>query len=259
MFTQLLNQVYPNNTRVPYSINERIDLARQYSNNHPIVEHLANYLSNNYMHNNIIYLSGDDLVRIWQGDELPFAEKYLSTLWWGGKTRHAASAYSVNNIERMGNPGLPAALQLVSDAKSLEEAKENLQIVYQSLERGGAFSLRQVGPSFFSKVLEYYFVSHPIQANYSYLPIICDQWLCRAVYAEMTERNEIDIRNTIFRTPTDFRVHWNSTWTSYSAFIDFFNRRVIELKEEFPDLTAFMLEGYLFSRLGREMANNFIN
>ena len=75
----------------------------------------------------------------------------------------------------------------------------------------------------------------------------------------MTERNETDIRNTIFRTPTDFRVHRNSTWTSYSAFIDYFNRHVIELKEEFPDLTAFMLEGYLFSPLGREMANNIIN
>ena len=101
----------------------------------------------------IIYLSGDDLVRIWQGDELPFEEKYLSTLWWGGKTRHAASAYSVNNIERMGNPGLPAALQLVSDANSFEEAKEYLQIVYQSLERGGDFSVRQVGPPFFPRFL----------------------------------------------------------------------------------------------------------
>ena len=254
MFKQIVDKLYPGNARMAYSVTERVDLALRHSHNDVLVRQTANLIERDY-HST---LSGDDLIKIWQDDEYPFASKYLATLWWGNKKRHASTVYAPENIQLMNNPQILDAMRRVQTQKDFGEAMSALQEVYQGMCEGGTYYIPQVGPAFFSKVLEYYFAAYPLSSNPEFLPIICDIWLCRAVYAEMTERGEISLRDSIFRSPTAFRMREGSTWGCYLDYINYFNCRVTELQAKFPDLSAYMLEGYLFSGGGRALADTII-
>lgn len=253
MFEQLVNNLYPGNARMAYSVSERVNLALRHSQNDALVRQTANLIERDY-HS---ILSGDDLIEIWRNDEYPFASKYLATLWWGGKKRHATTVYAPENIQLMNNQQILDAMRRVQAQQDFGKAMSALQEVYQGMCEGGSYYIPQVGPAFFSKVLEYYFAANPLHSKPKFLPIICDIWLCQAVYAEMTERGETALRNSIFRSPTAFRMREGSTWGCYLDYINYFNRRVTELQAQFPDLSAYMLEGYLFTS-GRVLAKTII-
>lgn len=254
MFKQIVDKLYPGNARRAYSVAGRIDLALRHSHNDVLVRQTANLMERDY-HST---LSGDNLIEIWRNDEYPFASKYLATLWWGDKKRRASTVYASSNIQLMNNQRILEAMQLVQTQQDFEKAIDALREVYQEMCEGGAYYVPQVGPAFFSKILEFFFAAYPLHSNPAFLPIICDRWLCRAVYAEMKERGETALLDSIFRSSTAFRMREGSTWGCYLDYINYFNRRVTELQVQFPDLSAYMLEGYLFSSGGRALANTII-
>ena len=209
-------------------------------------------------------LSRENLLEIWRNEEYPLGIKYLSTLWWGNKTRNASVAYSERNIDLLNRfqADLNEALIHISTANDLNEALILLSELFYEMElhrnlEGGDFYLEQIGSAFFTKVLQYFFASHPIESNPAFLPVICDQWLCRAVYIEMTENEQFAQRDAIFRNPTSFRCHNDSCSDSYRAFINYFNERVGQLALSHPSLTSFEMEGRIFSTEGRNYIKNY--
>jgi hypothetical protein len=258
MFEQLLQVNYEGG--IQYPVQRRIDLALNYSNHHNLVVAAANMVQREYG----AALSRENLFELWRNEEYSLGIKYLSTLWWGNKTRHASVAYSNDNICTLNRiqVDLSAVLNQIAASNNFNEALDLLSELFYEMEphrnhRGGNFYLKQIGSAFFTKVLQYYFASHPLESNPAFLPIICDQWLCKAVYIEMTENDQIVQRDAIFTNPITFRCHNDSCSDSYIAFINYFNARVGQLTAVYPDLTSFEMEGRIFSIVGRNYIQNF--
>lgn len=199
-------------------------------------------------------LRKSELLSIWQNETTSFAAKCLITLWWGHPSRFVYDrVYSTDNMDILSNPDLEAAFLSVTNAQTLQEAFDNLKALYNNFERNGEFSLDGVDVSFFTKFFHFYFVSHPIAAMPDYLPVIADSHMIDAVYAEMVDNDEEE-RCHLFRTRVgnkpcaSFRTHNGSTADSYIGFANYYNAKVDILKQEFPDITPFLLEDILFTR-----------
>ena len=257
MFQEITTQLYPQTNRAPYPIESRIRSAIRYSEGHPIVQGAADYLRNNFDTSNF---SGNDLLDIWRDYDVQFTTKCLATFWWGNLSHQIATAYSYNNMERLGaiSGELLHHLELTSSEASFDTAIDRLRTIFMSFEPGGQFKLERVGVSFFTKLFEFFFASHPIESNPDFLPIICDDWLRRGLYVEMSDREDVDSRNVVYNTPSSLRAHARSYADSYINFCVYFNQRVTELRNEFPELTPFTLEGYVFSQTGRDYINQHL-
>lgn len=257
MFQEITTHLYPQTNRAPYPIESRIRSAIRYSEGHPIVQGAADYLRNNFDTSNF---SGNDLLDIWRDYDVQFTTKCLATFWWGNLSHQIATAYSYNNMERLGaiSGELLHHLELTSSEASFDTAIDRLRTIFMSFEPGGQFKLERVDVSFFTKIFEFYFASHPLESNPEFLPIICDKWLRKGLYVEMTDRGDLNHRNLLYSTPSSLRKHSGSYADSYLDFCNSFNQRVRDLKNEFHDLTAFALEGYIFSQTGRDYINQHL-
>ena len=193
------------------------------------------------------------MLALWGNDIVPMITKCLATFWWGNLSRGVATAYSTENINRIlaFSDNLVRDMEAVRDAATFDAAMNCLRNLFHSFEPEGDYKLNQVNVSFFTKLFEFYFASHPLVSNPDFLPIICDVWLRQGVYVEMTDRNENGLRGMVFTNPTILRQQNRSYAEGYISFCIYFNQRVRELKEAYPDLSAFVMEGYVYSPVGR--------
>ncbi len=257
MFNEITTQLYPQTARAPYSIENRIRAAVHYSQGHPVVQEAANYLRGHF---NTESFSGDHLLSLWRSEEVSFTTKCLATFWWGNLSRGIATAYAPQNMDRLQafSDKLLFELQTAMNAATFDVAIDTLRRLFREFEVGGAYKLERVGVSFFTKIFEFYFASHPFLSNPGFLPIICDVWLRQGVYVEMTDMGDNNLRDDVFTAPTILCQQNYSYAESYITYIFYFNQRVTALKQEFPELTSFMLEGYVYSQVGRDAINNAI-
>lgn len=251
MFYEITSHLYPQTERIPYSIEKGIRSALRHSQGHPVVQEAVEYLRSHFTTTGF---SGDHLLELWRTEEVAFTTKCLATFWWGNLARGVATAYSPENINRLQafSGSLLLELETAQNASSFDVAISMITNIFRSFEAGGAYKLEQVNVSFFTKIFEFYFASHPIASNPGFLPIICDDWLRQGVFVEMGDSGANDLRDVIYKSPASLRQHNYSYAESYIAFISYFNQRVTELQIEFPELTPFILEGYVFSPAGRD-------
>lgn len=253
MFEQLLQVNYEGG--IQYPVQGRINLALNHSHFHPLVVEAADLVQQVYG----AALSRENLLEIWQDEDYSFVTKYLATLWWGNKRRHANTAYSPDNINLLNGfaDHLQDDLHQISASNHFNDAEDLLFLLFNNLEPGGIYFLEQIGSAYFSKIMQFYFASHTWVSNHTFLPIICDQWLCRAIFIEMTENGLVAQRDQIFRNPTSFRLHQRSCAQSYIAFINYFNERVGQLTANHPGLSSFEMEGRIFSDTGQNYITNY--
>lgn len=257
MFHEITTQLYPQANRAPYSIESRIRSAIRFSEGHRIVQEAANYIRSNF---DTEHFSGNDLLSVWREYDVPFTAKCLATFWWGNLSHQIATAYSFDNMERLDaiSGELLHHLELTSYEPTFDTAVDRLRTIFISFEPGGQFKLDRVDVSFFTKIFEFYFVSHPLVSYPEFLPIICDMWLRKGVFVEMEERGDDYLKNCVFRNPTSLTSTNRSYVESYITFCIYFNQRVRGLRNEFPELTPFDLEGYVFSQTGRDYINTYL-
>lgn len=254
MFRNLLN-----NGSILFN-DESIRIAGQVIIANRCLEHHAVFLearqSVEYFLNQDGRLRKSELLSLWSDENISFAAKCLITLWWGHPSRFVYDkVYSTTNLDCLSNPEMEAAFLSVSASFTQDEAYNRLRELYVNFENRGRFCLDGIGISFFTKFFHFYFASHPIEAMPHYLPVIADSHMIDAVYAEMADNDEEE-RHYLFRTHVGnkpyatFRTHNGSTSDSYIGFVNYYNTKVDTLRQEFPNLTPFLLEDILFNRAG---------
>ncbi len=190
--------------------------------------------------------SRNNLKDVWASN-CCFRTKYLATLWWGHVFRQIFNeVYSPQNLDKMRriSAGLNKALTDAAQTKGYKEFCEKLSAIIASMQ-GGAFRIPYVGPAFFTKVIQFFFAAHPVQSKKDYLPIIADRWLMRALYCEMTDCGDIDIRNDVFvhdQKNIFLRKEGKGDIAeSYIKYIEYFNQRCKVL-----GVNPWDMEGQLF-------------
>lgn len=172
----------------------------------------------------------NNLKDVWASN-CSFRTKYLATLWWGHVFRQIFNdVYSPANLDKMKriSARLNGALLEAAQTKDYNGFCERLSAIISSMQ-GGAFRIPYVGPAFFTKIIQFFFASHPVQSKKDYLPIIADRWLLRALYCEMTDCGDLDSRNDILvldQKNVFLRKDGRGCIAdSYIKYIDYFNQR----------------------------------
>lgn len=255
MIRDLLDNWGISNEDRPVNVSSQISIADRYIGRHNVFleaqRSIEHFLTRDGR------LSKSELLSLWKNENISFAAKCLITLWWGHPSRFVYdSVYSIANLDQLSNPGIEAAFLSVSASTIQDEAYSSLRNLYINFEDGGGFYLNGIGISFYTKFFHFFFASHPITAIPDYLPVIADSHMIDAVYAEMVDNDEEE-RHHIFRTRVgnkpyaSFRTHNGSTADSYIGFANYYNAKVNTLKQEFPELTPFLLEDIIFNKAGR--------
>ena len=244
MFDTCINLHYQNYSQRGFSIIPYINRATNLSNNHRIIEVAVLELKElNFDFYNFNRLN---LLKIWNDKSISFSTKILVTFWWGGLSHQfqAPKFYTVNNL-----------MQLDKISKSLQQSLtklmnfndgENFKNIYVNL-KDGEFKLSGIGSPFFTKIFQFYFECNPIPIH----PIIADQWSMKSVLAEMITQENNEWKN-IFKVSSNknkLYVNFNQNgneFEKYKIFNVFFNARLSELKNTYPELTAIRLEEILF-------------
>lgn len=252
MFCYFLNTSGLSYSDKSIKISGQVNISNEYIGHHNVFleaqQSVEHYLNRDGR------LHKSELLSLWIDENISFAAKCLITLWWGHPSRFVYDrAYSINNLDRLSNPEMEAAFLYVSACTTQNEAYRGLRSLYEKFEDGGEFCLNGIGITFFTKFFHFYFASHPIIAMPDYLPVIADSHMMDAVYAEMVDNDEEE-RHHLFKTRVgnkpyaSFRTHNGSTADSYIGFANYYNTKVTTLKQEFPDLTPFLLEDILFTK-----------
>lgn len=192
-------------------------------------------------------LNKQGLLDIWKDTSLSFATKCLITLWWGHPNyRVAAKVYSNGNLNKLSEVSLEEAFIKLRDEQDFHTFKTGLEILYRDLSYGGEFHLNGIGVSFFTKFFHFYFASHSPKSNPTYLPLIADDIMRSAVFAEMIDCEE-DV-NTVFYSK-------DASLRSYTRFTDKFNDYAKKL-----NISPFILEDVIFNRskgIGRVYVSSY--
>lgn len=180
-------------------------------------------------------LHKEGLLCIWSDTLFSFATKCLITLWWGFPDhRVVAKVYSLENLAKLSSGNIEKAFNSLRNEKDFSVFKFGLEKLYRAFLRGGEFHLNGIGVSFFTKFFHFYFASHPLKSNPSYLPVIADDIMRMAVLSEMIDRGE-DVNAIFYRSDASLR--------SYTDYSDKFN----SYAADFPKITPFVLEDILFN------------
>lgn len=192
-------------------------------------------------------LNKSELLEIWKDIDFSFASKCLVTLWWGHPNyRVAARAYSQDNLDKLSAGSIENAFKSLRDEEDFPTFKSGLEILYRGFSLGGEFHLNGIGVSFFTKFFHFYFASHLPKSNPKYLPVIADEIMRDAVFAEMVDLEE-DV-NIVF----DSR---DASLRSYTRFADKFNDYAKNL-----NISPFILEDDIFNRskgIGRAYVSSY--
>ncbi len=180
-------------------------------------------------------LSKTNLLRIWKANTVSFAAKCIVTLWWGHPDfRVASRVYSQENFDLLTAGNIEGSFKALREEKDFLSFKSGLENLYRKFGLGGNYHLDGVGVSFFTKLFHFYFAANPPKSNPGYLPVIADDIMRAAVFAEMIDRGE-DINEVFYQCDASLR--------SYTAYADKFNAYA----GDYPNLTPFALEDILFN------------
>lgn len=243
MFKQVLQNLdYPNYNQGGFNLMPFVNRARNLTHNSLIIEQAVDYLGAGALQNFDRY----QLLQIWQNTNCPFVFKLLLTFWWGGISHayNAPNFYADNQMN-----------ELEVKAANLEQAlvnvvDDNLADVHRRLTKGD-LHFNGINTSFITKIYQFYFHSkNNIQKQNNIVPIICDKWTKRAVYWELTDLGQLELRQTIFANEILNNLKLNGfqgdDFPSYYLFFRFVNDRKTVLKEIYPQLNIFDLETYIF-------------
>lgn len=184
------------------------------------------------------------LLELWKDNDYSFVVKCLVTLWWGGPDyRVTSQIYTNENLERLGNPVIEEQFNSLVEEEDLDVFRQGLEGLFTSFCIRGAYHLNGIGVSFFTKFFHFYFASHPPKANPNYLPIIADDIMRTAVFAEMVDRGE-DVNDVFFANTAALR--------TYIGYVDKFNA----LAEEYR-ISPFALEDIVFNQ-SRGLGNVYL-
>lgn len=231
MFEQLI-LTHPDFINAPVSIQGQITACshRLGDNNSVILE--AKAALSRYGKPNAI-ITKTDLLGIWKDDSISFAARCLITIWWGGPNYQVmGKIYSESNIEKLNNPLLEKAYCSLYKENDFAVFKTGLEELF-SKSRNGVFHLDGIGVSFFTKFFHFYFASHPPKSNTKYLPVIADDIMRMAVFAEMIDKGE-DVAEVFYTRDASLR--------TYIGYADRFNAFAIE-----QNLSPFILEDIIFN------------
>lgn len=203
----------------------------------------------------------NNLKDVWSLDcSLP--TKYLATLWWGHVFPQIFNeVYSSSNLNRLVriSPKLGKALDDASHEKNFTVFREKLSSIVESMQLG-TFRLPYVGVAFFTKVIQFFFASHPIQSKEEFLPIIADRWLLRAIYCEMTDCGDTDKRDDFL--VIDHKIVFlkkdsrGCVADSYFKYIQYFNQRCADLGVHPWDMEALLFKNSAVKRHFSELIGN---
>lgn len=206
-----------------------------------------------------------DLMKIWKDDShYSFKTKFLLTLFWG-HVRPVNLQYILRDecldIKLL---AFEQALHGFEDyshgALDIHHPYNDIQELYTKLECG-RFRIKGLSVAFFTKIFFFFFATHKTFFSEQDIQIIiADEWMRKAVYAEMAEVFP-EILNEIFRPgtryPCGFRYRGRTSSRAYFDFLKVFEMRKSELKQVFPELDGFSLESYIFG--SRDLISSFYN
>ena len=183
-------------------------------------------------------LKKSELLETWKDATISFAARCLVTLWWGHPSRfYLQRVYSRQNFEILRSPDVEEAFKALSAEENLEKFKLHLERLFVNFRPQGRFHLDGVNVSFFTKFFHFWFAAHTPQSNPEYLPVIADDIMRLAVFAEMMDRGE-NVEE-IFNTR-------DASLNTYVPFVDKFNA----LAKEFR-ISPFEMEDILFNHSKR--------
>jgi hypothetical protein len=234
MFQQLIIE-NPSITDDAVALGGQIELSRRFlGNDNPIVSEAESSLSEYGKPDRRLCKTG--LLKIWESDRMSFAAKCLVTIMWGHPDhRSAAKVYSEHNLVILNSGDIERQFYSLFQENDFEAFKTGLDSLYREFNRGGAFHLNGIGVSFFTKLFHFFFASHPPKSNPGYLPVIADEIIRSAVFAEMMDRGENV--NDVFYTK-------DATLRTYTGYTDRFNSYALD----YPDINPFALEDILFNK-----------
>ena len=194
------------------------------------------------------------LVRLW-GSDASSVSKILVTLLWGGiRTSNLNHVLATNDFAELCN-GIIKSMNDILKASTTEDFFIRLKESFRKLADKGKEEeenchIKGVSEAFFTKFYHFFFEANKEKNKVGIHPIIGDQWIRRAVCADMISRN-IPFKNYFEVTEEDevnFK-HKNITRANdYAEMVKYYNNRVQELKYRYPTLTAFSLESLLFGQ-----------
>lgn len=240
MFQEVLNNINGGFTQSAYDISGQIVRTLQNSNNHPVVIRAQEELGELGIHPD--QFDRNSLLYVWQSD-VHFTTKYLATLWWGNVGRNFSRVFTSENMDSLQvfSNDLENALLASTNAPERDAFLQELaNIIIQMQIHGGAYKISRVGTAFYTKILQFFYASNPIETNPNYLPVIADQWIMKAVYCEMTDLGDIQQRDNVFHLSGE-QLSLTDIPDSYFDFISYFNNRSVDL-----GVSAWNMESYLF-------------
>ena len=264
LFEQIC-EMGPHYQQAGFSIRQFYNKANSFAPDHEVIEAVNRTIA--LLNINLDQFDRYNLLTIWRNPEVPINSKLLLTFWWGG-LNHAYQApgfYAHNNLDRILNnsENLMGSLGNLLNQNNQYLFIEQLGSLYNNLKNNeGTFHMNKIGTSFFTKILQFYFTANqPIGWN-GITPIIADKWSMKAVFADMISTNYL-YWNQVFSVPVllpnnksqlFFANNNNNEYNSYRLFIQYFNNRVLEMRNNYNDLTPFRLEEIAFG-WGRDLHN----
>ena len=226
MFERIQNNPALNNGPVTFTILQQMEKARETSHHHHIVERAYSDLKENRDYS-LDRFGRDALRSVWRSN-LSFTTKYLATLWWGNTGRNFTRVFTPENMEKLNGfaHDLENDLRAATKAKDLNGFWNLLNELFNKLDQqNGEYKLSRISYAFFTKMLQFFFASHPIAARNEfgsrpYLPVISDQWIMKAVYVDMAR----ELRGKTFSANAK-TISLKNTPDSYRVFVDYFNSR----------------------------------
>ena len=235
-----------------YRLQGQIETSLRISNNHSSV-----VAANNTLHlrgYNLQYFTSADLVDLWANDVTPMMTKILASFWWGRISHYnQRKVFSSVNLDLLSvnAPAIESRLLALSSHTDLGQFHEDLLCLFDDL-LAGIYHIDGVSVSFLTKLFHFWFYTHPVVSRPGFLPIVCDKWMIRAVYADMVD-NARSERVNVFRKYKDGVVLKRPVSSSYWNYIEYFNARAERMGAD-----PFYLERILFSNRSRVLADDII-
>ena len=232
MFVELLQGINLKLIDAPVHIEGQIAVSFSFSNGDTLVKEASDAAQRFGTQKG--YLKKTELLSLWRCKDISFGAKCLVTLWWG-KPSHLLyrRVYSSANMARLQVASLESAFDNVRRTDSELAFKEKLDALFKGLSRGGIYHLDGVDVTFFTKFIHFYFAANPPEFNQGYLPVIADEIMRSAIFAEMWDRKE-DL-SPVFKS--------DATIISYTAYTD----KVNEYATEYG-VSPFVFEDVVFNK-----------
>ena len=239
MFEAILNQ--PLQPAGGYNVFNQINRAVLASDNHETVLLAQNEL-NRFPGIDLQHFTREMLRDVWRSD-CRITTKYLATLWWGGVHFGIFNrAYSHQNVDRIReiSEDLEVQLNELSNELYARDRSHRLPDVFMQMYHPyGFLKVPFVGIAFFTKVLQFHVAAHQ-RDDQTLLPIIADKWMMKAMYCEMTDAADFELRDTIFFvSPRGIALH--GVPESYILYTEWYNNRC-----HLFNVSPWEMEGRLF-------------